>query len=160
MERFVLMVVMVVSLTSCASREDIIRNYEEKVEYADGVNAMEAKLIAKRKIITVQEKRNYKITQPVLLNTLHTQKYPQYWFVVFGHNWFSPISTDEGAKTYRELMAAQYLMVIHKESGEIAFYGEYFPKRSNGFDWVFQERRPWEDRINPPAGIPSQEINK
>src|SRR5690242_18088985 len=119
MRRFALVIVTVVGLTSCASREEIIRNYEEKVEYSDGVSATEAKLIAKRKIITVQEKRNYKITQPDLLTSVHTQKYPEYWFVVFGHNWFSPISTDENAKTYRELMAAQYLVVIEKASGEI-----------------------------------------
>jgi hypothetical protein len=160
MRAFLLVVLALVGLTSCASREDIVRNYEEKVDYSDGVSVSEAKLVAKRKIITVQEKRNYKITDPQILNTIFSQKYPDYYFIVFGHNWFSPISTDENAKTYRDLMAAQYLVVINKATGEIPFYGEYFPKRSHGFEWVFQDRKPWEDRVNPPAGIPSKEINK
>jgi hypothetical protein len=160
MRKIVLAGVMVMGFVSCASREDIVRNYEEQVDYADGVSLNEAKLVAKRRIISVIEKRNYKITDPQVLNNVYTQKYPEYWFVVFGHNWFSPISTDENAKTYRELMAAQYLIVIDKTTGEIPFYGEYFPKRSHGFEWVFQERKPWEDRVNPPAGIPSQEINQ
>jgi hypothetical protein len=160
MRMIVLIVLLALGFTSCASREEIVRNYEEKVDYSDGVSAVEAKLIAKRKIITVQEKRNYKITDPQVLNSVFSQRYPDYYFVVFGHNWFSPISTDENAKTYRDLMAAQYLVVINKTTGEIPFYGEYFPKRSQGFEWVFQERRPWEDRVRPPAGIPSQEINK
>src|ERR1041385_7129242 len=99
MKTIALFVVLMASLTSCATREDIIRNYEEKVNYTDGVNTEEAKSIAKRKIITAEEKRNYKITAPGILNNLYTQKYSDYWFVVFGHNWFSPISTDENAKT-------------------------------------------------------------
>jgi len=158
--RTVLLVMMIIfGLTSCASREDIVRNYEEQVNYSDGISPIEAKLIAKRKIITVQERRNYKITDPDILNNLFSQKYPDYYFVVFGHNWFSPISTDENAKTYSDLMAADYLVVINKNTGEIPFYGEYFPKRSHGFEWVFQARRPWEDRVSPPPGIPSQEVN-
>jgi hypothetical protein len=160
MRTILLTVLVLLGFTSCASREEIIRNYEEKVDYSDGVSIPEAKLIAKRKIITVQEKRNYKITDPEVLNNVFSEKYSDYWFVVFGHNWFSPISTDENAKTYRELMAAQYLVVIDKKTGEIPFYGEYFPKRSQGFEWVFQDRRPWEDHVTPPAGIPSQEVNR
>jgi hypothetical protein len=160
MRTILLTALVLLGFTSCASREEIIRNYEEQVDYSDGVSIPEAKLIAKRKIITVQEKRNYKITDPEVLNNVFSEKYSDYWFVVFGHNWFSPISTDENAKTYRDLMAAQYLVVIDKKTGEIPFYGEYFPKRSHGFEWVFQERRPWEDRVTPPAGIPSQEVNR
>lgn len=159
MRILVLMIALTAGLISCASREDIIKNYEEKVNYADGVNVEEAKSIAKRKIIMTEEKRNYRITAPDILNNIYAQKYPEYWFVVFGHNWLSPISTDPNSKTYTELKEAQYLVVIHKSTGDIAFAGEYFPKRSQEFDWVFKERRPWEERLTPPAGVPSQETN-
>lgn len=155
--RIVLIVMLAMGLASCASREDIIQNYEEKVNYADGVNISEARLIAKRKIITTDEKRNYKITAPGVLANIYTEKYPNYWFVVFGHNWLSPISTDENAKTYTELKEAQYLVVIDKTTGDIPFSGEFFPKRSHDFDWIFRERRPWEERTTPPAGVPSPE---
>ena len=160
MKTIALMIMLMAGLTSCASREDIIKNYEEKVNYVDGVNAEEAKSIAKRKIITAEEQRNYKITAPGILNNLYTQKYSDYWFVVFGHNWLSPISTDPNSKTYTELKEAQYLVVIHKNTGDIVFAGEYFSKRSQEFDWVFKERRPWDERLTPPAGVPSQETNQ
>lgn len=133
-----------------------MQNYEERVDTSDGIDTKEAKIIAQRKIISVQEKRNYKITAPGIINNEASLKYEEYWFVVFGHNWLSPISTEEGAKTYTELKEAHYLVVIGKKDGQIVFSGEYYPKRSPEFDWVFQERRPWEDRINPPAGIPSE----
>lgn len=160
MRTIVLMIMLTAGLTSCASREDIIKNYEEKVDYSDGVNFEEAKSIAKRKIIMTEEQRNYKVTAPAVLNTIYAQKYSDYWFVVFGHNWLSPISTDPNAKTYTDLKEAQYLLVIHKTTGDIAFAGEYFPKRSQEFDWVFKERRPWDERLSPPAGVPSQDINQ
>ena len=151
--------IVTLTLSSCATREEIMQNYEERVNLSNGVNASEAKAIAQRQIITVEEQRNYKITAPGILNNNYTQKFPDYWFVVFGHNWFSPISTDANAKTYSDLMKARYLIVINKKTGEIRFDGEYFPKRSKEFDWVFQERKPWEDHVKPPPGIPSQEVN-
>ena len=156
MQVFALMIFLIVSVCSCASREDIMQNYEEKLDYIDGVDMKEAKIIAQRKIISVAEKRNYKITAPGIISTPAAKKYEDYWFVVFGHNWLSPISTEEGAKTYSELKEAQYLVVISKKEGQIVFAGEYFPKRSAEFAWVFEERKPWEDRITPPPGISSQ----
>ena len=156
MQTWVLMILLAMTVTSCASREDIMKNYEELIDYSDGVSIKEAKMIAQRKIISVQEKKHYKITAPGVINNSASHKYEDYWFVVFGHNWLSPISTDAGAKTYTELKEAQYLVVIDKKDGNIIFAGEYYPKRSPEFDWVFQERRPWEDRINPPPGIPSE----
>lgn len=156
MQRMVLVVLLTVGLASCASREDIMQNYEERIDASDGITAKEAKIIAQRKIISVPEKRYYKITAPGVINNAASQEYMDHWFVIFGHNWLSPMSTEEGAKTYTELKEAQFLVVINKETGQIVFSGEYFPKRATDFGWVFQERKPWEERINPPAGIPSE----
>ncbi len=156
MFNLVLMLCLTMSLISCASREDIMKNYEERLNLGNGASIKEAKIIAQRKIISVPEKRYYKVTAPGIINNAASQKHEEYWFVVFGHNWLSPISTEEGAKTFSELKEAQYLVVIAKDDGQVVFAGEYYPKRSPEFDWVFQERRPWEDRINPPVGIPSQ----
>ncbi len=156
MRYWIWMIIAAVSLSACATREDIMQNYEERVIYTDGVDFKEAKIIAQRKIISVDEKRNYKITAPGILNTDASRAYEDYWFVVFGRNWLSPISTDENAKTYTQLKEAQYLVVIDKSDGQIVFSGEYFPKRSPEFGWVFEERQPWRERVNPPAGIPSE----
>lgn len=158
MQRYglMMMLAMAVMISSCASREDIMKNYEERVDFNDGVNITEAKIIAQRRILSVQEKRYYKLTAPGVINNAASFQYDDYWFVVFGRNWLSPISTEEGTKTYTELKEAQYLVVIGKKDGQIVFAGEYYPRRSSDFTWVFQERRPWEDRISPPAGIPSE----
>lgn len=156
MRMWILLLCMTMALSACASREHIMQNYEEKLDASDGIDASEARIIAQRKIITVSEKRNYKITAPGFISTPAAKKYSDYWFVVFGHNWLSPISTEDGAKTYTELKEARYLVVIQKNTGDIVFAGEYFPKRSPDFAWVFEEHRPWDDIINPPAGIPSQ----
>lgn len=150
------MIMAALSLSDCATREDIMKNYEERVIFTDGVNLQEAKIVAQRKIIAVEEKRNYKITAPAVLNNSASNAYEDYWFVVFGRNWLSPISTDENAKTYTQLKESQYLVVIDKTEGQIFFSGEYFPKRSPDFNWVFEERQPWRERVNPPAGIPSK----
>lgn len=150
------MIMAAVSLSACATREDIMKNYEEHVISTDGVNLHEARAIAQRKIITVEEKRNYKITAPAVLNNSASNAYDDYWFVVFGRNWLSPISSDENAKTYTQLKESQYLVVIDKTDGQIVFSGEYFPRRSPDFNWVFEERQPWRERVNPPAGIPSK----
>lgn len=149
-------IIAAVSLSACASREDIMKNYEERIDYSNGVEFQEAKIIAQRKIISVEEKRNYKITAPGVLNNAAAKAYEDYWFVVFGPNWLSPISTDGSAKTYTQLKEARYLVVISKIDGQIVFAGEYFPKRSPEFNWVFEERQPWRERVDPPAGIPSE----
>jgi hypothetical protein len=121
----------------CASIDAVQKNYDAMVDMKDGVSEHEAKLIAQKEILNVQEKRDYRITAPDIKTTEAASKYPMYWFVVFGHNWFSPISMDPTAKTYTELREAQYVVVIDKLSGEIKFSGQWFQKRQNNFDWVF-----------------------
>jgi hypothetical protein len=67
-------------------------------------------------------------------------KYPGYWFVVFGHNWFFPMSQNALGLTYTQLRETEYLVVINKKTGEVLFYGQWYPKRENDFDWVFDRR--------------------
>lgn len=124
-------------LGGCASTEAVYRNYDRLVDTRNGVSAQEAKIIAQKELIGVQQRRDYRITAPDLKDTPESRKYPDYWFVAFGHNWFSPISTDPLAKTYTQLKEAQYVVVIDKKTGDIKFSGEWYPKRANNFDWVF-----------------------
>ena len=142
-------------LTNCASREGIYRNYNQIDSY-DGLDEKEAKMIAQKKIINTPEQRYYRITAPAISRNTAALEYPEYWFVVFAHNWFSPIST-ESRKTYRELKEAVYLVVIHKESGFVQFYGEYFPQESDNFDWVFNEGG-YRSVLDPIPGIPSIDL--
>lgn len=121
----------------CASTQAIYKNYAEMVDVNDGVSEQEAKIIAQHTIIGTQEKRDYRVSMPDIKTTLEAKKYEDFWFVVFGHNWLSPISKDAMAKTYTELKEAQYLVVINKKSGDIRFNGQWYPKRADNFDWIF-----------------------
>ena len=121
----------------CASTEAIYKNYDNMVNLSDGVSIPEAKIIAQKEILSSYEKRNYRVTVPDVKATPEALKYPDFWFVVFGHNWFSPISMDPEAKTYTQLRETQYVIVIDKQTGAIKFSGQWYPKRANNFDWVF-----------------------
>jgi hypothetical protein len=126
-----------VSLVGCTSTKAVYKNYNNLVNLYDGVDQKEAKIIAQRIIISTDEARNYRITAPDIKNDFETDKYLDYWFVIFGHNWLSPISTDPLAKTYTELREAQFVVVVEKRDGSIKFAGIWYPKVANNFDWVF-----------------------
>ena len=84
-------------------------------------------------------------------------KYPGYWFVLFGHNWLEPLSQEPLTPTYSELRQTQYLVVINKKTGTIAFYGEWYPKRQNDIDWVFDQEA---YRRNNPLALPPYKKSK
>ena len=121
----------------CASTDAVYNNYDRLVNVKDGVNEQEAKIIAQRMIVNTMEKRDYRITAPDIRTTPEALQYPDFWFVVFGHNWLSPMSTDPMAKTYTQLRETQYVVVISKKDGTLKFYGQWYPKREADFDWVF-----------------------
>lgn len=133
----VLLAMMVCVGVGCASSEAIYNNFAKMVNTSDGIDQQEAKIIAQNEIIKMYEKRDYRVTAPDIKTTHAASKYPDYWFIIFGHNWFSPMSTDPMAKTYTQLREAQYLVVINKANGDIKFSGQWFPKRTDDFDWVF-----------------------
>ena len=140
----------------CASVDSIYKNYEQMVNIKDGVDAQEAKIIAQKTILSAEEKRDYRITAPDIKTNAQALKYPDHWFVVFGHNWFSPMSTDPMAKTYTELRDAQYLVVIDKTDGRIQFAGEWYVKREEDFDWVFDlQGYKKKDPLALPPGVES-----
>ncbi len=134
--KYVLLITILI-LSGCASTDAIYRNYDKLVNIQDGVDAQEAKIMAQKDLIGMQQKRDYRVTAPDLKTTPEALQYPDYWFVVFGHNWLSPMSTDPLAKTYTQLREAQYVVVIDKKTGEIKFSGEWYPKRQDNFEWVF-----------------------
>lgn len=124
-------------LMSCASISAIEKNYQTMVQISDGVDAQEAKIIAQYQLAGMYEKQAYRITAPDIRTSDYAKQYPQFWFITFGHNWFSPMSTDSAAKTYTELREGIYLVVIEKANGNVIFSGEWYPKRDASFAWVF-----------------------
>ncbi len=147
-----MVLILLVIAGGCASSRAIHNNYEKMVNISDGVDEQEAKIMAQKDIIAMYEQRDYRVTAPDVKDTPEALKYPDYWFVVFGHNWLSPISTDPLAKTYTELKEAQYLVVINKESGEIVFSGQWYSKRADHFDWVFYPKNYSAGSLNLPPG--------
>lgn len=133
----ILLLAVVVLFNGCASIKAIERNYQHMVDVKDGVDIQEAKIIAQHEIILTYEKRDYRVTAPDINTTDYAKQYPDFWFVTFGHNWFSPMSTDPLAKTYTELREGVYVVVIDKKTGAIQFSGEWYPKRDESFNWVF-----------------------
>jgi len=126
-------------LAGCTSTEAIYKNYDKIVHNENGVNAEQAKIIAQRMLINTEQRDSYRVSFPDIKTGPMVFKYPGYWFVVFGHNWLEPMSSNALTGTYRELMATEYLVVINKKTGRMPFYGEWFPKRENDFDWVFDK---------------------
>ncbi len=153
------LVIFLLALAGCASDQAISRNYSKLVNASDGVSEQEAKILAQKQLVDTMQKRDYRVTAPDVKTTPAALKYPAYWFVVFGHNWLSPISTDPLAKTYTELRETQYLVVIDKQSGEVKFAGEWYPKRSDNFDWVFDPNSYKKDNpLGLPPGVKGQPL--
>jgi hypothetical protein len=125
----------------------------------NGIDMKSAKMIAQKKLINTYEKDNYRISVPDIKTGPQADKYPGYWFVVFGHNWFSPMSSDPFAGTYTQLRETEYLVVIDKKTGAVPFYGQWYPKRENDFNWVF-DRAAYRKKnsIALPPGEQSKEI--
>lgn len=146
-------------LTGCTSTEAIYKNYDKMVHLENGVNAEQAKIIAQKKLINTDEKDSYRISYPDIKTGPLVYKYPGYWFVVFGHNWLEPMSSDPLAGTYTQLRETEYLVVINKKTGQVPFFGEWYPKRENDFDWVFdQHAYNRKDPLILPPGKQSKEL--
>ena len=146
-------------LTGCVSTKSIYNNYNNLGSLDNGVDAKQAKIIAQKKLINAEEKDSYRISFPDIKTGPVVYKYPGYWFVVFGHNWLEPMSQSPYAGTYRDLIAKEFLVVIGKETGNITFFGEWYPKRENDFDWVFdQDAYKRKDPLALPPGRQSKEI--
>ena len=143
----------------CTSTDAVYKNYDHLVRLEDGVNGQEAKIIAQKKLINTEEKDSYRTSYPDIKTSPMARKYPDYWFVVFGHNWLEPMSGDALNATYTELRESLFLVVINKKTGETPFIGEWYPKRENDFDWVFdQHAYNHKDPLALPPGKPAREL--
>jgi hypothetical protein len=124
-------------LAGCVSSKDVYKNYDSMVRPGQEVNAGQAKVIAQKKLLGTIDKERYRVSYPDIKTGEIVKKYPDYWFVVFGHNWLEPMSTYPMAWTYKQLRETEFLVVIDKKTGGTLFVGEWYPKRENDFDWVF-----------------------
>jgi hypothetical protein len=146
-------------LVGCTSTEAVYKNYKDLVHSENGVNSEQAKIIAQRMLIDTAERDSFRISYPDIKTGQMVSQYPGYWFVVFGHNWLEPMSSSPYAGTYTELKETEYLVVIDKKTGNTPFFGEWYPKRENDFDWVFdQHAYNRKDPLALPPGRQSKEL--
>lgn len=142
-------------LAGCTSTNAIYKNYDHLVKPNSGVDAQSAKILAQRVLIGTEEKDSYRVTFPDIKTGPAANKYPGYWFVVFGHNFLEPLSSNALTESYKDLLQTEYLVVIDKKSGKSPFFGEWYPKRENDFDWVFDPKA--YNRIDPLALPPGKQ---
>ncbi len=146
-------------LSGCTSTKAIYRNYDTMVHVDKGVDAEAAKIMAQRMLIDTEVRDDYRVSFPDIKTGSMVYKYPDYWFVVFGHNFMEPLSQNALTPTYRELVETEYLVVINKKTGKMPFYGQWYPKRENDFDWVFdQHAYNRKDPLVLPPGKQSKEM--
>jgi len=146
-------------IAGCITTKGIYSNYAKLGAIKNGVDKQAAKTIAQKELINTDEKDDFRISLPTIKTGPIADKYPQYWFVVFGHNWFEPLSTVALTPSYTDLSEKFFLVVINKTTGKIPFFGEWYPKRENDFDWVFS---PYaynrKDPLTLPPGRQSKEL--
>ena len=124
-----------------------------------GVDAQIAKIIAQRVLIGTEEKDSYRVSYPDIKTGPMVNKYPDFWFVGFGHNFLEPMSSNALTSSYKELLGTEYLVVINKKTGKSPFFGEWYPKRENDFNWVFdQHAYNNKDPLALPPGKQSKEL--
>jgi len=128
---------MLILLAGCTSTKAIYKNYDALISPGGAVDAEQAKIIAQRMLIDTEQKDSYRLSYPDIKTGDIVYKYPNFWFVVFGHNFLEPMSNDALNPTYRDLLETEFLVVVDRRNGKIAFDGEWYPKRENDFDWVF-----------------------
>jgi len=124
-------------LLGCTSTKAVYRNFDTMVHIEHGVDAQTAKIMAQRALVGTEEKDSYRVSYPDIKTGPIVSQYPGYWFVIFGHNFLEPMSSNALTASYRDLLDTEYLVVINKKTGKTPFFGEWYPKRENDFDWVF-----------------------
>jgi hypothetical protein len=112
-------------LSGCATIDSVNKNYQ-KINYSDGINTEEAKLIGKKRLINSGYQSEYQVISPDFLIDKRTKKYPDYWFVVY-----HPKNLG--------LTHSKYLVVMNKKTGDV-LYSDYWECKENNFDWIIDKK--------------------
>ena len=109
--------------TGCIAFSQVEKN-RKLIDISDGIDETEALLVAQINLLTSDFKPYDKVIPAKIRTDEAAQKYSDYWFVNY-----SPAVTSN----YPSL-----LMVINKQTGEVIFTKEYWPKVVKDLDWVFK----------------------
>ena len=109
-------------LIGCSPLSQLKKDYK-KVVYINGINRFEAITIAQMFLVKSIYRPYYPQIPAYVRDDEHAQQYSDYWFVDF-----SPELTFD---------APSYLVVIHRQTGDVIYNGEYWPRKMLDLQWVF-----------------------
>ncbi|MFH1655047.1 MAG: lipoprotein [Candidatus Omnitrophota bacterium] len=126
MRRITYLLVAAVFLSGCATISSINKNYY-RINYDDGVDTNEAKVIAKKTLNGSEYRNQYIIIFPYILDDARTAGYSEYRFVVFRPKKIQIIRTS-------------FLVVVSKITGEVLHSGQFYTKGTRSFEPIFVGR--------------------
>jgi len=110
--------------SGCATIKSIEKNYK-KIDYSDGINKSEAKLIAKKSLIDSPYRNFYRVIRPRILDNDETLQHPRYWFLKF-------------RRKSSKLNKSNYFVVIEKKTGEVIYAEKHYPNNAQNYRWILE----------------------
>lgn len=127
MNKYISLIAIALLACGCNSISTVTEKYK-MINYADGINSDDAKLIAQKELIDSRYKGPVDVLMPSLVAHEDALKYPQYCFVSFpSTNYSSPLK--------------DYLFVIDKRTAAIIYQGWWNAQLNPGLGWVFEKRK-------------------
>ena len=123
MKKLLIIILAVITTAGCFTFSQIEKN-KKQIDLTNGVNEIEAILIAQDKLLESEYKSYDKIIPAKIRNDEAALKHPDYWFVDY---------TPAVPSNYPSL-----LIVINKMTGDIKLSKEYWPNVVKDLDWAFK----------------------
>lgn len=109
----------------CAGLSAIEKGYAG-IDYSDGIDSREAVYVAQKNLMSVPEKKDYKLSPVHMPRNRIVGEYPDYWFLEF-----YPKAIERNFW--------RYLVVVDKRTGKVRAAQPYIPLEVTDYDWVFEE---------------------
>jgi hypothetical protein len=127
MMKFLYIFIVIFSFVGCSVSRTIDKQLTQ-VDRTNGLNYQESLIIAQDILHTSSFASDYDVKSGQIIQGILMRDYPNYWFVTFD------------AKDFRTPFW-KFLVVMHKDSGEVVFAEPCVPLDHANFDWVFQPRK-------------------
>ncbi len=123
---FLTLMTLALATTSYANMSALENSYA-KINYKDGINQREAKLIAKKALMDSGDKNLYRFFNPEIVDNRYTYPHQQYLFVHL-------------KRKSLEVARSEYLVIVDKKTGKVVYSDkEYHPTNVlayNGYRWA------------------------
>jgi hypothetical protein len=127
MKRFYILILVCAMTTGC-SVSRAIDSQLAQMDRSNGLNYQEAVIVAQDTLRMSPAAPDYDVKSGKVIQGLLVRGYPDHWFVTFD------------AKDFRTPFW-KFMVVMHKDTGEIIFSESCIPLDHANFDWVFQPHK-------------------